>query len=376
MLAIVWAAVRATAFAVVGAMLGLLVAVAPAAAGPGGINCAYSSLSTDQTCGSVLSNFLGNMISQTTGVGVGEAIADAVKSAFGGGSSQPLGFTGEPVKDAPATRAINALAYGEDGLAYTGAPASNWVVWGDIRGTHWTGPTSNNFWGDQQNALFGIGYRPGSDVTFGVFGGAESASYSAAVIPGMLSSSGWTIGTYAGWQFMPNWRLDGAVAWSALDYNAIVVFDTGTYSGSRWLVTGGLTGEFHHGGLILEPSARVAASFEHHDAYTNSALVTTPAESATVGVVSFGGKASYPVMTSLGVFTPFIGLYGDYRFSNNGNMLQPETHAVTGLTARVSGGAALTLPTGAKVTVDMNFAGLGSQAYSVWSAHGQLSIPF
>jgi len=376
MLTVGWATLRTAAVSAAGATLALFLTVGAASAGPGGISCNYGGPSSTQSCGSVLSNFLGNMISETAGTSVGEAISDAVKAAFGsGGSGQPLGFAGEPVKDAPATRAINALAYGEDGLAYNSAPMANWVAWGDLRGTHWTGPNSNNFSGDQANALFGLGYQPGGNVTFGVFGGIETADYMATVIPGTLKSTGYTIGTYAGWQFLPNWRLDGAVAWSALDMQTVVI-GTGNFDGHRWLVTGGLTGEFHHGGLVLEPSARIAAAFEHHDAYTDSNALSTPAENSTVGIASVGGKISYPMMTQMGVFAPFVGLYGDYRFSNNKNMLQPETHAVTGLTGRVAGGASLKLPTGAKLTLDMSFAGLGSGEYGVWSAHGQVAIPF
>ena len=44
----------------------------------------------------------------------------------------------------------------------------------------------------------------------------------------------------------------------------------GNFIGHRWLVSGGFTGSYGWQAVLLEPSARVFALWEHENAYTDS----------------------------------------------------------------------------------------------------------
>ena len=92
----------------------------------------------------------------------------------------------------------------------------------------------------------------------------------------------------------------------------------GNFIGHRWLVTGGFTGSYGWRAVLLEPSARVFALWEHENAYTDSLGTLQTDRNFATGRASGGVKVSYPLAwSSTTNVAPYLGLYGDYYFSRD-----------------------------------------------------------
>jgi len=94
---------------------------------------------------------------------------------------------------------------------------------------------------------------------------------------------------------------------------------SGNFTGTRWLVNGGLTGTYPWQMLVIEPSARVFAIWEHENAFTDSLGTFQPARNFETGRASAGVKAIYPFAwtSSTVALSPYAGLYADYYFSKD-----------------------------------------------------------
>ncbi len=86
-----------------------------------------------------------------------------------------------------------------------------------------------------------------------------------------MKGDGWTVGSFLGWRITQTIRFDAAVGYSGLGYDVGTAGTaSGLFTGNRWLVSGGLTGKYESFGLLIEPSARVYALWEHENAYTDT----------------------------------------------------------------------------------------------------------
>jgi hypothetical protein len=95
------------------------------------------------------------------------------------------------------------------------------------------------------------------------------------------------------------------------------------------------------------------------------------------GRIATGAKASYPLEISGVRYSPYAGLYGDWRFATNNAL--PVNVADTGLkdgwSARVISGVAMTARNGASLSLGGELGGLGA-GYEVWSANARVNWPF
>jgi hypothetical protein len=113
--------------------------------------------------------------------------------------------------------------------------------------------------------------------------------------------------------------LDAGAAWSDIFANDTAGTANGNFTGTRWLVSGGLIGTYPWQMLVLEPSARVFAIWEHENAFTDSLGTFQPARNFETGRASAGVKAIYPFAwtSSTVALSPYAGLYADYCFSKD-----------------------------------------------------------
>jgi hypothetical protein len=127
---------------------------------------------------------------------------------------------------------------------------------------------------------------------------------------------------------------------------------SGSFLGTRWFVQSGLTGTYPWQKLVLEPSARVFALWEHENAYTDSLGRFQPARSFETDCASAGVKAIYPfAWTSSVALSPYAGLYADYYFSRDDAQTVGLTTVplLQGWSARLTGGVAATFAGGASL---------------------------
>jgi len=174
-------------------------------------------------------------------------------------------------KSAAATDSVKRVNDDFNALGYAGGmptkapppPSStphDWLAWVTVRGTdYFRGTFGDDLKGDQVDALIGLTRRISPNFVVGAFGGYERFDYSSQAFTARLKGDGWTAGAYLGWKLAPNLRLDAGAAWSDLFANDTAGTASGNFTGTRWLVNGGLTGTYPWQMLVLEPSARVFA---------------------------------------------------------------------------------------------------------------------
>lgn len=358
------------------------------------------------------------MVSQFSGQAISGAIDNAISEGFsdGGGSLVTpnnsgirFNFSADGNGDDPKTSskvssaapfgtasdksrvndAFGALAYAAPAKAPPRfAEAKEWLGWAEVRGAtldRWSnnGTGTSTLYGNQINALAGLTRKLAPNFLIGAFGGYETFEYRSDPLQGRLKGDGWTTGTYLGWKITQTIRFDAAVGYSGISYDGTAGTATGTFTGNRWLVSGGLTGTYESYGLQIEPSARVYALWEHENAYTDTLGTLQSARDFSTGRASGGLKLAYPVMWSSVAVAPYIGMYGDYYF-NSDSVTVPAASLATvsaaildGWSARVASGANLKFANGAQISVGAERGGIGSSSgAALWTYRARASVPF
>jgi hypothetical protein len=287
-----------------------------------------------------------------------------------------------------AFAAINRNAMHVKATAFRYVEPKDWLLWADVRGSgidRWGSSTSTPIlYGSQINALLGLTHRLAPNFLVGALGGYEIFDYRSDALSGHLKGDGWTVGSYLGWRFAPGLRFDAAAAYSGIGYDGTAGTATGNFSGHRWLVSSGLTGNYKTNGFDIEPSAKLYALWETENAYTDS-LGTLQAERAFfTGRASAGIKLSYPWLTSAAVtLAPYAGFYADYYFTGDdtaalalaGTVPVASVPLLDGWSARATGGLAARFGNEATVALGAELGGIGSTV-QIWTFRGRASVPF
>jgi hypothetical protein len=353
------------------------------------------------------------LVAQASGQAISGAADSAIAEGFseGGGVITPtangvrFNFAADP--DTRTARPANAgspidAALGltpntrpriDDGFAALGhhrgkvaepslrVPSTEWLAWADVRGTGWsTAAAAGDIKGDQINALAGLTHKLSPDLLVGLLGGYETFDYSSTLLASRLKGDGWTVGGYVGWRIQPGLRFDASVARSRVNYDVSSGVAAAAIPGTRWLVSGGLTGSYTFSAFEIEPSARVYALWEREDAYVDTLGASEAARSFVTGRGSAGVKISYPwLVSSTLTVAPHVGLYGDYYFTGDNaaavGLPLPAT-LIDGWSARLSSGLAIAVRDGARLSLGGELGGLGSGDFSMWSVRGRAMIPF
>src|SRR5262249_5259266 len=152
--------------------------------------------------------------------------------------------------------AFSALGYAP---AYAKAPPRMvdqvWSAWAEVRGSGFDQSNAlSSTHGTQLNVTGGIGRKLTPDLLVGVFTGYEHFNFTIESLGGKMSGDGGTVGAYAAYRFAPHWRADSMIGWSDVHYTGTAGVASGSFVGSRWLASGGLTGDFRWAAFLLEPS--------------------------------------------------------------------------------------------------------------------------
>lgn len=355
-------------------------------------------------------------VAQNSGAAIAGAVDAAISEGFSdggdpitpGGGGIRFNFSADPDQRAAATtradvsdrwggpsgRIDNAFAAINRNASPARAPVSrnvepkDWLLWADVKGSgidRWGSSTSAPvLYGSQINALLGLTRRVTPNFLVGALGGYETFDYRSDALSSHLKGDGWTLGSYLGWRFAPGLRFDAAAAYSGIGYDGTAGTAAGNFSGHRWLVSAGLTGDTNAHGFAIEPSARVYALWERENAYTDS--LGTPQADRTffTGRASAGLKVSYPwIANATLALAPYAGLYADYYFTGDDAAASALAGAVPfasvplldGWSARATGGLAVRLANQASVAVGAELGGIGSKV-QIWTFRGRASIPF
>jgi len=320
------------------------------------------------------------VVGQTSGAAITGAVNGAIADGLGGGNS------GAPASGSAPPFSLGA---GSEQISRLGAIASprnvgsslgDWRPWATMRGSGWElddrNPNADSIKGNQINATFGAGRLLMPGVLVGVVGSYENFKYEFDSLNGRLQGNGWTAGAYAGWAFAQNLRFDVMGAWTGLSYDASAGTAAGSFIANRWLISSGVTGTYQINAFILEPSSRVYALWERQDAWTDSLGSSQAERSFSIGRVSTGAKVGYPWQAVGTTVVPYVGLYGDYRFSSDEalSVSQPFVGLSDGWSARVTTGAVMAF-TGGRLSLEGELGNIGS-GDRLWTLSVRGSIPF
>lgn len=272
-----------------------------------------------------------------------------------------------------------------------------WLLWTEVRTTgvdRWSSATNaagvnqvsgSSLYGTQVNALLGLTYKISPTLLIGAVGGWETFNYTQQDINGRLKGDGWTMGAYLGWLISPTLRYDTAVTYSGIGYQGSAGTAQGNFTGQRWMFATGLTGAHKIGSLMLEPSLRVYALWEHQDAYTDTLGTLQGTHDFASGRASGGLRAAYPVTWGINeiVLTPYLGVFGDYHFSQVNaaplaGMVEPSlasTPLLQGWSARATGGLGSKFVNGSALLLGGEVGGLGSNT-RIWTFSAKARMPF
>ncbi|AMN44242.1 autotransporter domain-containing protein [Rhodoplanes sp. Z2-YC6860] len=344
-------------------------------------NNASQNLDTLQTTGTkTAAQFAGDAISGAVGGAIGNAFSGGGAPVSVGPNGVTVNFAAAPERDSRVQQAFDALAYA--GNIYK-APAARamreWSAWADVRATGFDRDDAvSGTHGHQLNVTAGVGRMVTPDVLVGLFAGYERSSFTIASITGKLTGDGATVGAYAGWRLTSHWRADALLGWSRLSYDASTTGAAGSFDGSRWLTSAGLTGTYRLASVVLEPSARVYALWEREDAWTDNIGGLHGERNFSVGRVSSGGRIFFPWLTASGILlAPYVGFYGDWRFSSDSALPVSAANAgikdgwsgraVTGVTANMGSGRTLAL--------GGEWGGIGA-GYDLWTVNARAAWAF
>ena len=265
-----------------------------------------------------------------------------------------------------------------------------WLGWAEISGatlSHWAAPTSPgmvaanpSIYGNQVDVLAGLTRVLTTNFLVGVLGGYETFDYRSDAIQGRLKGDGWSTGAYAGWKLTSSIRFDAGIAYSGIGFDGTAGTASGSFAGNRWLVSGGLTGNYQAYGFLIEPSTTVFALWEHENAYTDSLGTADAARNFSTGRASGGLKVAYPfAWTETIKLAPYAGIYGDYYFNTDDIGAIGGVAALSpvfdGWSARASVGVSAQFAEGGQITLGGERSGLGG-SFSLWTYRARASVPF
>ena len=268
-------------------------------------------------------------------------------------------------------------------------PNKDWMLWADVRGAgidRWGAPAGSapaQLSGSQVNALLGVSRRLAPSLLVGAVGGYETFDYTSQDLNGRLKGNGWTVGSYLGWMLAPAIRFDAAMAYSGIGYDGTAGTAQGNFDGHRWLLSGGVSGDYKAYSLDIEPSARIYGLWEHENAYTDT-LGTRQADLDFATARASGGvKLAYPfAWRDSATLSPYAGLYADYYFShdNAGPILAaavplPVTPFLDGWSARATAGLAAKFSNGVAIALGGEYGGIGNVVH-IWTYHVRAAVPF
>ena len=330
------------------------------------------------------------MAAQSSSNSMGNSVNGALNDAFGSGGTTQLAdgriSTTFAALENSNTRddgrdAYAALDYNKDKLFTKAAPVlpqSPWHAWIDAQYTDFNdrSDSANKFDGHNTNVTGGLSYKFNRDFVAGFVTGYEDFKYDVSSLNAFLKGDGWHAGGYFGWKFWDKLRLDGMLTYGQIDYGAQAGAVTGGWNADRITSMLRLSGRYRFSTYYVEPSARVTWARESQDAFIDSAGVAHNDFGFTVGRASLGAEVGTPMIWSNIVVTPYVGLFGDYRFGD-------ETIAAAsvvpnlenGWTARVTGGFSATASSGLTASIGGEYGGLGD-TLQYWRGKASVGVKF
>ncbi len=271
-----------------------------------------------------------------------------------------------------------ALALAEPQLGPT-VDQSRFDIWTQLQATYFNddefGMDSNGYF---TTAYVGADYKLGSRVLIGVLGQFDHLSQDWQTPTASASGNGWMAGPYATVKLFDHLYFDGRAAWGQ-SFNRISPF--GTYTDSfdtrRWLVRGGLIGDWRSGNWVLQPHSDVVYVEEHQLGYTDTNGIAIPDQTVSLGQLDFGPSVAYQMVTPSGVvIEPRAELTGIWAFiQDSSRSLSFAPDAGEELRGKAELGVTVRGQRGVALQAAGSYDGIGTNDYNALSGRVRLTVP-
>ena len=202
------------------------------------------------------------------------------------------------------------------------------------------------------HATFAEGFVVGGMVQFDHVSTSNGATGS--------KGTGWLAGPYAvmqlpGQSLVAQARLlVGRAANSAVGVGGA----TGDYASARFLAQFGLTGKMQQGKVTVKPKLQASYSREQSEAYTDSLGTAIPSQTDAIAQVTAGFDAAMPIDLPSGPAELTFGAADVWSNTVSGAAAAYEGHR-----GRIAAGIRQVLASGASLTMEASYDGIGSGDY-------------
>ena len=158
--------------------------------------------------------------------------------------------------------------------------------------------SSTAFDGNVITALVGADYWVTEKILIGAIGGYDRTDVDTSFNQGELESDGFTAGLYLAYLLGDNFSLEGLLGhtWTDSDMDRTSLAGakvTGSTNARRLFGSLGFSGNFQVDNFLLSPTVRHLVALETIDSFTESDGTRVGEETTDLGVLQFGGRASY-----------------------------------------------------------------------------------
>lgn len=355
----------------------------------------------------VVKNFLSRRADQLT-VNT-PSVADRLTRRRGaGGSSVPLGFTAsgtlesnrlgfatslrqivgaQKAREAARQAGLAEQAAGSANLAggpsYTGtkgvsiddATDEGLDIW--IKGSL-ARVESGQSGSDVGQLYIGVDYKVTPNFLWGFLAEVDWTSEDDSGQDTNLDGVGWMIGPYAAARIHDNLIADVLMTVGRSENDVTAAGGAGTFDTNRFLIRGGLTGDFDIEGWQFMPHVGMLYYREEQDSFTNTQGVFIPGQTVSLGRLTFGPEVSTTIVRADGtVLTPRASVKGIWDFEAAED-IDLQTGLASGsdeVRARFEGGLGWQMSNGWRVAGDGFYDGVGAEDFEAYGGNVSLSVP-
>ncbi len=225
----------------------------------------------------------------------------------------------------------------------------------------------------------GADYLVNRDLLIGALVQIDRIEDNSVALNTSANGTGWMAGPYMTARLAPNLYFDARVAAGAAT-NEVSPFNTyiDEFDSFRWLAVANLTGEFHRGNWTIRPNASLAYYQETQDSYVDSLGVAIPSQTVELGQLKIGPTFSGRFEAENGMFyEPYLTVEGIYNIAGtSGVTLGGQGGSESeGWRGRVQAGLSFSTEGGGRISLGLNYDGIGRDDYEAYGAALDVTIP-
>ena len=282
------------------------------------------------------------------------------------------------IREAAQAKETANLAGSGQAPASNGTASSKFDIWFEGQSSYFT---SNNLGGQRQGhsgVLYsGVDAIIAPGVAVGMLVQHDWIADSSSTLGQNRDGAGWMAGPYIGLRLTPNLYFDARYArGSAINHVDPIGAYVDTFSSTRELASGRLTGDWKRGNWTFRPSAEIVYYTERQRAYVNQIGIAIPETRVSLGRATFGPEVAYKFKLQNGaILEPYVALKGVYDFSADSQASSSGTPAANTITGRLEAGASYKFDNGISVRASGAYDGIGSATYRAKQGQAFVIVP-